>query len=204
VSRLGTCVALPLEHDPITLAKTIASLDHLSGGRVVLGCGFGWNIEEMADHGIDPARRRTILREYLEAMRALWSQDEASYEGEFVAFGASWSWPKPKRRTVPVLLGAGGTDTAFRWLVRSADGWITTPYEGDIEASVKLLRSMWDDAGREGEPEIVVLDAKPDEARIELLEKLGVSEVVFGLPDRSSEEILSFVERRASYVERFG
>jgi alkanesulfonate monooxygenase SsuD/methylene tetrahydromethanopterin reductase-like flavin-dependent oxidoreductase (luciferase family) len=83
VIRLGTAVALPAEHDPITLAKAIASLDYLSGGRVDLGIGFGWNTDELADHGVPAGRRRTVLREYLAAMQALWSQDEASYEGEF-------------------------------------------------------------------------------------------------------------------------
>lgn len=85
--RLGTSVALPLEHDPITLAKTIASLDHLSGGRVVFGVGFGWNAEELADHGVPPNKRRTALREYLEAMGELWSKEEASYDGQFVKYG---------------------------------------------------------------------------------------------------------------------
>src|SRR5215471_19841084 len=93
--RLGTAVALPAEHDPIALAKTIASLDHLSGGRVTVGVGFGWNIDEMTDHGVSAASRRAVLREYIEAMQALWSEQEASYEGTFVRFDASWAWPKP-------------------------------------------------------------------------------------------------------------
>src|SRR5271166_3401781 len=84
--RLSTAVALPVEHDPITLAKSIATLDHLSGGRVSVGVGFGWNTDELADHGVPPGRRRTMLREYLEAMRALWTQEEAAYDGEFVRF----------------------------------------------------------------------------------------------------------------------
>ena len=86
--RLGTAVALPAEHDPITLAKTIASLDHLSGGRVELGVGFGWNTDELADHGVPPGKRRAVLREHLAAMRALWTEEEASYQGEFVSFGS--------------------------------------------------------------------------------------------------------------------
>jgi probable F420-dependent oxidoreductase len=201
--RLGTSVALPLEHDPITLAKTIASLDHLSGGRVVLGAGFGWNQEEMADHGIDPSRRRTILREYIEAMRALWEKEEASYEGEFVRFGPSWAWPKPLAGNVPVLLGAAGTAKTFSWLVRTADGWISTPREEDTDASIRLLRQMWQEAGREGEPEIVVLEAKPAAERIESWEKAGVAEIMFGLPDRSEQEVLEYIERRARYVKEF-
>ncbi len=93
--RLATAVALPVESDPITLAKTIATLDHLSGGRVTIGAGFGWNTDELADHHVPAAKRRTVLREYVEAMRALWTQEVASYDGEFVSFGPSWAFPKP-------------------------------------------------------------------------------------------------------------
>src|ERR1700689_1108108 len=123
--RLGTAVALPAEHDPITLAKTIASLDHLSGGRVELGGGFGWNTDELSDHGVPPGQRRTVLREHVEAMQALWSQDEASYHGQFADFGPSWAWPKPFQPRIPLLVGAGGTERTFGWIARSADGWIT-------------------------------------------------------------------------------
>src|ERR1700745_3749932 len=115
--RLSTAVALPVEHDPITLAKSIATLDHLSGGRVSLGAGFGWNLDELADHGVPGGRRRTMLREYLEAMQALWSQDEARYHGEVVPFDASWAWPKPVQQPrVPILVGAGGTEKTFGWI----------------------------------------------------------------------------------------
>lgn len=201
--RLGTCVALPLEHDPITLAKTVSSLDHLSGGRVVLGAGFGWNLEEMRDHGIDTSRRRGILREYLEAMRALWTQETASYAGEHVSFGASWAWPKPAQAHLPVLLGAGGTKKPFAWLVRNADGWISTPRETDITSSVELLNRMWDEAGREGRPEIVVLVPKPDAETVALYEKLGVTEVMIGLPDRSPDEVVDYIGRRGEYIRQF-
>jgi probable F420-dependent oxidoreductase len=202
--RLATSVALPLEHDPITLAKTVASLDHLSGGRVVLGAGFGWNLEELADHGVDPKRRRGALREYLEAMRALWSEDVAEYQGEFVQFGPCWAWPKPVQSPLPVLLGAAGTEKSFRWLARSADGWISTPREDDITSSVTMLLDIWAEAGREGRPEIVILDARPDEDKLAAWEKLGVTEVMFGLPDRPEDEVLAYIARRARYVEQYG
>jgi probable F420-dependent oxidoreductase len=201
--RLATCVALPLEHDPITLAKTIASLDHLSAGRVALGAGFGWNVEEMRDHGVDPSRRRTILREYIEAMRALWTDEVASYEGEFVRFGDSWAWPKPAQPHLPVLLGAGGTEKAFSWLVRSADGWISTPRETDITASVEMLNRMWDEAGRGGRPEIVVLGPRPDPETVVTYEKLGVTEIMIGLPDRGADEVLEYIARRGEQIRQF-
>lgn len=200
--RLGTCVALPLEHDPITLAKTIASLDHLSGGRVVLGAGFGWNLEEMRDHGVDTARRRTMLREYIEAMRALWSEETASYRGQFVSFGPAWAWPKPAQGRLPLLLGASGTEKAFSWLVRSADGWISTPREDDIEGSVRLLNQMWDDAGREGRPEIVLLGPRADQETVSALEKLGVTEIMIGLPDADTPEVLDYIARRGQQIRQ--
>ncbi|AYJ49447.1 LLM class F420-dependent oxidoreductase [Rhodococcus sp. P1Y] len=196
--RLGTAVAIPVEHDPITLAKSIASLDHLSGGRVNLGVGFGWNTDELADHGVPSARRRTMLREYLEAMRSLWRDEEAQYEGEFVNFGASWAWPKPAQGAgVPVLVGAAGTEKNFAWIVRSADGWISTPGESDIEARVVKLQQLWREAGRAGEPEIVVLDFKPNAARLDRWRELGVSEVVYGMPDKSEAEVLAYLDRLA-------
>src|SRR5215813_9729274 len=194
---LGTAVALPVEHDPISLAKTIASLDHLSGGRVVLGVGFGWNTDELADHGVPPGRRRTCLREYLEAMRALWTQEEASYEGEFVNFGPSWAWPKPVQSHIPVLVGAAGTEKNFKWIARSADGWITTPRDFDIDEPVKLLQDTWAAAGRDGAPQIVALDFKPDPEKLAHWAELGVTEVLFGLPDKSEAEVAAYVERLA-------
>jgi probable F420-dependent oxidoreductase len=195
--RLGTAVALPVESDCITLAKTIATLDHLSGGRVTLGAGFGWNTDELADHGVPGNRRRTVLREYVEAMRALWTEDEARYDGRFVRFGPCWAWPKPVQPHIPVVVGAGGTERTFRWVVRSADGWLTTPYETDIDEQVKLLQTMWHDAGRTGEPEVVALGGRPDPRRLSHLESIGVTEVVFGLPDASEADVVAYLHRLA-------
>jgi probable F420-dependent oxidoreductase len=199
--RLATAVALPYESDAITLAKTIATLDHLSGGRVTLGAGFGWNTDEMADHGVPGNRRKTVLREYLEAMRALWTQEEASYDGEFVSFGASWAYPKPVQGHVPVLLGAGGTEKNFSWLVENADGWITTPREVEIDDQVAQLQAMWTAAGRAGAPEVVALAVKPDPERIAHLAGVGVTECAFGLPDKSEDEVVAYLGRLRAKLE---
>lgn len=198
VIRLGTAVALPAEHDPITLAKTIASLDHLSGGRVTLGVGFGWNIDELTDHGVPAGRRRTVLREYLEAMQALWSQEVASYDGEFVRFGGSWAWPKPRQLPrMPILLGAGGGEQSFAWIARSADGWLTTPGESDIEEKIGQLNRAWQGAGRAGAPEVAVLAGRPDPAGLARWRDLGVTEALFGMPDRSEDEVIGYLGRLA-------
>jgi len=195
--RLATAVALPVESDPITLAKSIATLDHLSGGRVTLGVGFGWNTDELADHGVPVKRRRTMLREYLEAMRALWTQETAEYHGELVSFDASWAWPKPVQSHVPVIVGAGGTEKTFAWIAAHADGWLTTPIEQDVEDKIHLLSKAWADAGRDGAPEIVVLAGKPDPEQLARWEELGVTEAVFGMPDREPDEVVAYLERLA-------
>jgi probable F420-dependent oxidoreductase len=195
--RLGTAVALPAEHDPITLAKTIATLDHLAGGRVDLGVGFGWNTDELADHGVPAGRRRTVLREYLEAMQALWTQEEASYEGEFISFGASWAWPKPAQPRVPIIVGAGGTAKTFAWIARSGDGWLTTPGEADLDGKIALLHKAWHEAGRDGLPQVRVLAGKPDPAVLAQWAEIGVTDVAFGMPDKDEAEVIGYLGRLA-------
>ena len=195
---LSTAVALPVESDPITLAKSIATLDHLSGGRVSLGAGFGWNTDELADHHVPADRRRTVLREYIEAMRALWTQEEASYEGEFVSFGPSWAWPKPARPHVPIVIGAGGGPQTFRWIARHADGWMTTPTQQDIGSRIAALQEAWAEAGREGAPEIRVLIAfKPDPADLAAWAEAGATELIWGVPDKAPDEVLASLDRLA-------
>jgi probable F420-dependent oxidoreductase len=199
VIRLGTSVALPAEHDPIALAKTIASLDHLSGGRVVLGVGFGWNTDELADHGVPAGRRRDALREYLAGMESLWSAEEASFHGEFVRFEASWAWPKTvSQPRPPVLVGATGGPRTLEWIAASADGWLTTPGEEGIGEKVTALRAAWQAAARPGAPYVVALGDKPDPAVLAAWAEAGVDEVLFGMPDRSPDEVVAYLHRLAA------
>src|SRR5699024_3884552 len=185
------------ESDPITLAKTIATLDQLSGGRVTLGAGFGWNTDELADHGVPAGQRRSALREYLAAMRAMWTMAEADYQGDFVGFGPSWVYPKPMGN-VPCVIGAGAGPRTFEWIAAHADGWMTTPVERDITGQTERLRKVWAAAGRAGEPDIRVLGtSKPTAELLEQWEQAGVTEVVWGLPDRSPEDVQSFIARHA-------
>ena len=199
-SRIGlaTAVALPVESDPITLAKTIATLDHLSGGRVTLGAGFGWNTDELEDHHVPPGKRRTVLREYLEAMRALWTQEEAAYEGEFVRFGPSWAYPKPAQGRVPVVIGAGGGPQTLAWIARHADGWMTTPTETGVAAKAAALREQWAEAGRDGEPDVRVLVAKrPTPEDLEDWGAAGASELIWGVPDADAATVLAYLDKLA-------
>jgi probable F420-dependent oxidoreductase len=196
--RLATAVALPVESDPITLAKTIATLDHLSGGRVTIGAGFGWNTDELADHRVPAGQRRTVLREYLDAMRALWTREEAAYDGEFVSFGASWAWPKPVQSPLPVVVGAGGGPNTFAWIARHADGWMTTPVEQGVGEKVSALRAAWAEAGRDGAPDVRVLVArKPTEGDFAEWAHAGVDELIWGLPDAEESAVHGHLDRLA-------
>lgn len=199
--RLSTAVALPVESDPITLAKQIATLDHLSGGRVTIGAGFGWNTDELEDHHVPPAKRRTVLREYVEAMRALWTQEEASYAGEFVSFGPSWAYPKPTQAHVPLIIGAGGGPKTFEWIARTADGWMTTPIETGIGEKADALRAAWSAAGRDGEPEIHVLIAtRPTPEQLAEWAAAGATDLIWGVPDKSAEEVVAYLDRLAARI----
>ncbi|MEU9016136.1 LLM class F420-dependent oxidoreductase [Actinomadura sp. NPDC048394] len=196
---LATAVALPVESDPITLAKTLATLDHLSGGRLTIGAGFGWNTDELADHHVPGARRRTVLKEYLEAMRALWTQEEASYDGEFVSFGPSWAYPKPPQGRIPVIIGAGGGPQTMKWIARHADGWMTTPIETGIAEKAALLRKEWADAGRAGEPDVRILVAKkPSPEDLAEWSAAGASELIWGVPDADEATVLKYLDRTAA------
>ena len=201
--RLATAVALPVESDPITLAKTIATLDHLSGGRVTIGAGFGWNTDELEDHHVPPGKRRTVLREYVEAMRALWTQEEAAYDGEFVKFGPSWAYPKPTQAHVPLIIGAGGGPKTFEWIARTADGWMTTPREEGIGDKATALKKAWADAGRDGEPDIrVLIAARPTPENFAEWAEAGAGELIWGVPDKSPDEVLSYLDRLAGRLSR--
>jgi len=200
--RLSTAVALPVESDPVTLAKTIATLDHLSGGRVTVGAGFGWNTDELADHGVPAGKRRAVLREYIEAMRALWTQEEAAYDGEFVKFGPCWAFPKPVQAHVPLIIGAGGGPQTFGWIARHADGWMTTPGEQDIGGKAAALRQAWADGNRPGTPDIrLLVTARPSPGDFAGWEAAGVAELLWGLPDASQEVVEGYLDRLADRVK---
>lgn len=178
---LGTSVCLVAQHDPIILAKTISTLDHISNGRVVLGVGFGWNTDEMRHHGVDPDKRRTIGREKVLAMKELWTNDEASYRGTYVNFAPSWQWPKPLQQPHPPVWVGGGKAT-IRHAIEWGDGWM--PIEGAMPV-VKLvtrLRQMADEAGRDPSTlTIYVASAKKDAATLGEYADAGIDGISLGV-----------------------
>ena len=150
--RLGTLIALVAEHNPLVLAKRIATVDQISRGRVELGVGYGWNKLELINNGVDPARKHAVLREKLSAMRALWSGDPVSFEGEFVQFSSSWSLPAPAQPGGPkVHLGCAPTERNLGEVVSMADGFLPmhAMLEGDPTAVVTRLRRRAESAGRD-------------------------------------------------------
>src|SRR5205807_6441058 len=128
---IGTAICLVIERDPIITAKEVASLDQLSGGRFLFGVGAGWNAEEMRNHGTDPARRFGIMRERIEAMKAIWTEEEAGYAGRYVSFDRIWSWPKPVQRPhPPILVGGNGAKVIDR-VIAFGDEWMPNRVQDD-------------------------------------------------------------------------
>jgi probable F420-dependent oxidoreductase len=199
--RLGTGIALVAQHDAIALAKQVATLDLLSGGRFVLGIGYGWNREEMENHGIDVRRRRERVRETLLAMQALWSREVAEFHGEFVHFEPSWQWPKPLQQPRPrVLIGGAAGPTLVAHVAEYADGWMPIG-GGGVREALPLLRRAFEERGRDpGTLCIVPLGIQPDPAKLAYYEEIGVSEAVLRLPSAPREHVLPVLDAFTKYL----
>jgi probable F420-dependent oxidoreductase len=198
--RLGTGVLLAAQREPIVTAKAVATLDLLSGGRAVLGVGFGWNEDELEHHGVTMRERRAVARERIQAMQALWADDEASYEGDHVRFSPSWSWPKPVRRRVPVLHGGAAGPKLFEHIAEYGDGWIPIGGSG-LTAAIPELRDVVERAGRDpDELEIVPFGSIPDPGKLDHFERIGVTECVFRLPSAPRDEVLPLLDQQADVV----
>jgi probable F420-dependent oxidoreductase len=176
--RLGTGICLVVERDPIILAKEVATLDLLSGGRVLLGVGAGWNREEMRNHGTDPITRMSVLRERVEAMKAIWTQDEAEYHGEFVDFDALFSWPKPVQVPHPPVLVGGSGPTVLERVVAFGDGWMPG-HQRDLAGLGKRITELQELAEVAGRPRlpVTIFSANPD--RLADYLDIGASRCVF-------------------------
>ena len=197
---LGTGITLIAQHDPIDLAKQIATLDHLSGGRFTLGLGFGWNKDEAADHGVEWTTRRELGRERMALMRALWSEQPTSYAGEFGSVRASEAHPKPKGGAPRVLVGGAAGPKLFDHITEYADGWLPIGGRGLGEA-IPVLREVWEAAGRDPkELQVVPYAVLPSPGKLAHYAQLGIEEVVLQLPSAGEEEVLRTLDEYAPYL----
>jgi len=203
--RIGTSICLVGQHDPIVLAKTVATLDHISQGRVILGVGFGWNVDEMRHHGIDPDKRRTIGREKTLAMKELWTEEEAAFRGDYVSFAPSWQWPKPVQKPHPPVWVGGGKST-MKHAVEWGDGWM--PIEGvmPVARMTRRIREMVAEANRDPDDFTVYLAGAPsDPAVIEEYREAGLDGISLGVPwdadmDTALRQLDDHVEFRHKYL----
>ena len=194
---LGTGVSLVAQHDPIVMAKQLATLDVMSNGRITLGIGFGWNQDEMADHGVEYATRRAKAREHVLAMMELWANDEASFDGEYVRFAPSWSWPKPVQRPrIRMLVGGGAGPKLFAHVAEYSDGWFPIGGAGVREA-LPALHVAWAAAGRSGEPEVVPFGVLPDPGKLDYYRSIGCSEVVLRVEGLGRDSALRQLDEMA-------
>jgi probable F420-dependent oxidoreductase len=201
--KLGTGICLVMERDPITLAKEVASLDHLSGGRVLFGIGGGWNQEEMQNHGTKPALRWKILRERILAMKRIWTEEEAEFHGEFVDFDPIWSWPKPAQRPhPPILVGGSGPRTLER-VLEYGDEWMPIGgRDSSLAERIAELQRLAADAGRDPIP-VSIFGVRPDPAVIEHYREIGVSRCIFPLPSAPADDVLPRLQRYAEVANEF-
>jgi len=197
--HLGTAIALVPQRDPIVTAKSVATLDQLSGGRFVFGIGGGWNVEEMENHGTRYQARFKILRERVLAMQALWTHDEAEFHGEFVNFDPVWLYPKPKQKPYPPILLGGETDHTLRRVVEFGSGWLPRARGGfEPDQAVARLRQVASEGGRDPAAfAITVFNAPAEEATLASYRKAGIHRVLLEVPDRGRDEVLRVLDRNA-------
>jgi probable F420-dependent oxidoreductase len=197
--RLGTGVCLVIERDPIITAKEVASLDRLSGGRFEFGIGGGWNREEMRDHGTDPRRRFSIMRERVLAMKAIWTEDEPEFHGEHVDFDPMWSWPKPLQQPHPPVIVGGTGEKVLDRVLEYGDVWMPNRIAqlSPLRDRVAELRER---AGRR--VPVTYYGADPTDEFVEQLAAADVDRALLQLPDAGTDEVLPLVERYAELAAR--
>jgi len=197
--ELGTAVTLVPQHDPIWLAKQIATLDHLTDGRVVLGVGYGWNKEQGESHGVAFTTRRERFEEYLATMRALWSEDVAAFEGKFVNLEPSWAYPKPKQKGGPPIIVGGMGPKTFDAIARCADGWMPITARASLKSRIEPLRAAFERHGRDPESiKIVIAGAPTDADALRSLETEGVGRALLTVWSEDRDEILRTLDSFAS------
>jgi|SRR5436305_2886896 len=199
--KVGSGICLVVERDPILLAKEVASVDHISGGRFLFGIGGGWNREEMRNHGTDPKTRWALLRERIEAMRAIWTSEEAEYHGRFVDFERIWSWPKPVQQPGPPVVIGGSGPTTFDRVIEYGDGWMPIGGRSELPLADQIAE-LQQRAAEKGRPPVPVtlFGARPKQVHLDKLVDAGVSRAVFWLPPAPADTVLPLLDRYAELL----
>jgi probable F420-dependent oxidoreductase len=203
--RLGFGIMLLPQRDPITTAKAIASLDYVSGGRVEVGLGAGWNVPEIENHGTPFDQRFGVMRERAEAMKAIWENDEASYHGKYVSFDNIFSWPKPVQEPHPPLWIGGLGEKVIDRVLRYGDGWFPNSRDpaGDrIGERIAELRRRGEEAGR-GRIPVTAFGVPLDAGRVEAFAEAGVDRVLFMLPSAGRAEVEQAADEAVTLRDRF-
>ena len=195
--RIGTGITLVAQRDPVWLAKEVASLDMISGGRLLFGIGYGWNVEEMRNHSVAFRGRRALLREKILLMKELWTQEEASFTGDHIQFESSWAWPKPVQKPhPPIFLGAAPGPKTLAHVVEFCDGWMPIGGAHDLFGGIEQLHRACDAAGRDpATVEVGLFGGKPDAAFLAKVREAGVGRVALPLPSQSADEVLPRLDR---------
>jgi probable F420-dependent oxidoreductase len=204
--KVGSGICLVIERDPIILAKEVASVDQLSGGRLLFGIGGGWNAEEMENHGTPFHRRWKVLRERIEAMKMIWTEEAAEYHGEFVNFDPIWSYPKPHQQPhPPIILGTLSTKGLHR-VVQYCDGWIPTGVRiEELPAAIKDLHARAEQIGRKpSDVPVSIFGAPVEEAVLHRYQELGIKRVVFTVPSKEKDQVLPLLDIYAALLPKFG
>ncbi|MBV9414366.1 MAG: LLM class F420-dependent oxidoreductase [Solirubrobacterales bacterium] len=199
---IGTGICLVIERDPIITAKEVASIDVLSGGRFLFGIGAGWNAEEMRNHGTEPSKRFSVMRERVEAMKAVWAEDEASYSGRHVNFERVWSWPKPLQKPHPPVLVGGNGPRVLDRVLAYGDEWAPNRTGEELAERIAELNARAAEIGR-GRIPVTVVGAAPDAAHIDGLREIGVDRVVFWLAQEGPDAVEDGLDRDAAVMEQF-
>jgi probable F420-dependent oxidoreductase len=205
--KVGTGIALITQRDPIVTAKMVSTIDQLSGGRFLFGVGNGWNRDEIENHGTAFESRHKIARERVEAMKAIWAEEEPKYHGEFVNFGKMKQWPKPFQKPHPPIIVGGAFPYAARRAIRYGDGWIPRDDWLDRDGIEVLdkFRAMAKDAGRDPASLSVSTFRVPDDLdRLKRYRELGIDRVVFSLPAEKDDKIMPILDRWAELKRRLG
>lgn len=193
-------ITLVAQRDPIWTAKEVASLDHMSGGRVIFGVGYGWNKEEMASHGVAYGDRRALLREKVLMMKAIWTEDESSFTGQELSLDPSWAWPKPVQKPHPpiVMGGAAGPKTTDD-MAEFCDGWIPLATRHDIADQVARVRETVAATGRDPKGfSITAYGTKPE--LVDMLREVGVDRAVFPLRPLGASETIAKLDELAAVI----